>query len=637
MILVRPLLRVVSLSAVVWAGIVAITGGFRLRVGPLRLSSQHPDSALIVALAAAIGLVAATYFDGPHALAEEWAWWRRAAPRVVGWARLHARVMMNAFPAVLAMFFISVRVYHWTAGRPLWLDEEAIALIVRERSFAHLGSVWLATSAPLGWLAAERAAILVGGTGELVLRFLPMLFGVATLAAAVWIGRRWMSPVGATTLVLLCASNYYLAIFWFEAKQYSADACWALVLPAMAVWTIEAHTDAQRIRRAAAWWAAATIGQWLANGAAIVTPGCALVLLAASWRRRRAVTAAVVGFGLMWVAGALLHYELSMRNTLNSAYFYNYWDSQFPPRSIGLIGVLRWMFDRLGVLGASPAGTRLWMSLWILAPCGFVFGSRRALGLAFATVPLTAFLLAGFRIVPLYERFVLWMAPALAVGVALIVDRAVRVGREAASRRQLMPLAIAVVVAACAVRLCADTVSRGKETFQLARPGSSNHGLDDRGAVRWLMAQRQPGDAIVTTPLAWPAVWWYGDIPIGKDDAAHGALKDGGSMLVVTPGEPGQGCDDSQLREALKGHRRVLGYVGFPDFPAAFGDLLLQRLEELGSPVAYSQFAEISRAVVIELDPASVGESPPGSPRRDVARDRGRLSGCVRVQPAIPQ
>jgi hypothetical protein len=367
-----------------------------------------------------------------------------------------------------------------------------------------------------------------------------------------------------------------------------------------------------------------------------VTPGCAVVLLGASWHRRRAVTGAVAAFGLIWVAGVLLHYQMSMRYTLNSAYFYQYWHSEFPPPSTGLAGTLRWMFDRLGPLSVNPAGTGLWVSLWTLALCGFVFASNRGLGLAFATVPLSAFLIAGLRIVPLYQRFVLWMVPALAVGIALVLDRAVRVGREAARRRHLVQFVVAVAVAGGVVRLCADVVSRGSETFRLARPGVSKQGLDDRAAVRWLMAQRQPGDAIVTTRLAWPAVWWYGDIPIGDDDVARGKLRDGGSMLQVTPEEPSPGCDDSQLRDSLKGHRRVLAYLGFPDFPHAFGDLLLQRLEELGSPVADHRFTEISRAVVIELYPASVDESAPGPPRRDLARDRERLSGCIRVQPAVP-
>ena len=635
--LVRRSLCVVSLSAGMWAGTVAITGGFRLRIGPLRLSSQRPDTSLIIALAAAVGFVAATWREGPNARAEEWTWWRRAAYCAIGWPRLHARSILNVVPALLAMAVISVHVWHWTAAPSMWLDEEAIALIVRERSFAHLGSVWLATSAPLGWLVVERAAILVGGTGETVLRLLPMLFGIAMLGTAVWIGRRWMSPIGATALVLLCGSNFYLALFWLEAKQYSADACWALVLPAMAVWAIEADTDARRIRRAAAWWAAATIGQWLANGAAIVTPGCALVLLAASWRRGKAIAGAVAAFGLLWVGGALLHYQLSMRDTLNSAYFHNYWLDQFPPLSIGPIGALRWMFGRLGALASSPGGTGLWISLWTFALCGFVFGSSPVLGLVFATVPLTAFLLAGLRIVPLFERFVLWMVPALAVGLALILDRAVRIAREAAPRRHLLQLAIAVAMAAGVVRVCADVVSRGKQTFRLERPGSSNHGLDDRAAVRWLMAHRQPGDAIVAPPLAWPAVWWYGDIPIGNDAVGHGTLKDGGSMLKVTPEESGDGCADGQLRNALKGHRHVLVYLGFPGFPPQFGDLILQHLEELGSPVASGRFAEFSRAVVIELHSANVDENRFHRQGRDIVRNRERLSGCVGVQPAIPQ
>lgn len=588
------------------------------------MSSQEPYTALIIALAAGAGLVAAARLEGPNAPAEEWAWWRRTASRVVGWPRLHARAILNAVPSLLAVALISVRVWHWTAARSMWLDEEAIALIVRERSFAHLGSVWLATSAPLGWLVVERAAILVGGTGEAVLRLLPMLFGIATLGTAVWIGRRWMSPIGATVLVLLCGTNFYLALYWLQAKQYSADACWALVLPAMAVWAIEADTDARRIRRAGAWWAAATVGQFLANGAAIVTPGCALVLFAASWRRGRAVAGAVATLGLIWVGGALLHYELSLRDTLNSAYFHNYWLAEFPPASIGPIGVLRWLFGRLGVLAATPGGTGLWISFWILALCGLVFGSPPMLGLVFATVPLTAFLLAGLRIVPLFERFVLWMVPALFVGLALIVDRAVRAGRDAAQRRHLLQFAIAVAIAAGVVRVCADVVSRGKETFRLERPGPSNHGLDDRAAVRWLMAQRQPGDAIVTTPLAWPAVWWYGDIPIGDDAVARGTLKDGGPMLRVTAEASGEGCDDGQLRDALKGHRRVLVYLGFPGFPSRDGDLVLQRLEELGAPVASASFAEFSRAEVIDLG-------------RDSVPHRGRLPGCVAVQPAIAQ
>ena len=100
--------------------------------------------------------------------------------------------------------------------------------------------------------------------------------------------------------------------------------------------------------------------------------------------------------------------------------------------------------------------------------------------------------------------------------MALIVDRAVRLGRDAYRRRRWTQLALAALLAVAEVRLCADIISRGWGNLKLEHAYGSKHGLDDRAAVRWLMRQRQPGDAIMTTRLAWPAIWWYGDISIGE-------------------------------------------------------------------------------------------------------------------------
>jgi hypothetical protein len=284
-------------------------------------------------------------------------------------------------------------------------------------------------------------------------------------------------------------------------------------------------------------------------------------------------------------------------------------------------------------LGAAPGGTALWISLWILALGGFAFARRRMLAAAFATVPCAAFLLAALRIVPLYDRFVVWIAPALAIGVALSVDSAVRVGGDAVRRRDLVRLAIAVCAAAAAVRLCADVVIRGRGVVRYERP-DSKHRLDDRGAVRWLMAQRRPGDAIVATRLAWPALWWYGGIPIGAGDVAHGTLPDGGAMLLLTAQE-GPDCSDRQLRNALQGYRRVLVYVGFPDYPEGFPDLLMRRLEELGARTAYARFAEIGEAEVVDLSGGDGGRAL-GTPPNGQPRGQHVFSGCIGVQPAIP-
>lgn len=613
------------MCAIGWAGLVGLTGGFHFRFGPVSFSSRQPDNPLFIALAAFVALIASARYESGQGLRGEWDWWRRAAAGVTVWTRSHVGELFGAAPAVFALFVIAVQIYRWTGAEPMWIDEEAIALTVREHSFSQLaGPVWLATSAPLGWLMAERAAMLVGGAGEIVLHFIPMLFGVGTLLTAVWMGRRWLNPPGALVLVLLCAANRTLVDFWFETKQYTADAFWALLLPALVVWAMEADAERQRIRRAAAWWVAAAFGQWLANGAAIVTPGCALILIAAAWHRERRAAWTIAGLGLIWVAGALLHYQFAMRYTLNSAYLYDYWATSFPPRSVGPAAALLWMFDRLPLLAVNPMNTGFWVGLWILALGGFLFAANRALGAAFATVPLAAFALAWFRIVPLYERFVLWIAPALAVGVALAVDRAARTAFDAARRRvrpasYVARVAIGIVVVAGVIRLCDDMIARGgRYSFHFARPGLK-HGLDDRAAVRWLMAMRRPGDAILATKLAWPAIWWYGDVPIGTDAAAHGSMPDGGAMDLMRP-ELNADCRGTGLSEVLRGHQRVLVYIGFPDFPDGFPDQLLRRLGELGSMEVFERFGQIGQVAVFDLH-----ANPQTSP------------GCIAaVQPAIP-
>ncbi|MCM3880191.1 MAG: hypothetical protein ND807_08795, partial [Vicinamibacterales bacterium] len=150
-------------------------------------------------------------------------------------------------------------IYQWYWARPLWLDEEMIALNFRDRSFGELaGPLSMNQAAPLGWLWFQRAILLEFGQGERALRALPVLFGIATLWLAVWAGRRWMQPFGAAILALLCSFGLVISFFPLEAKHYSGDTLFGLLLPVLAVWALEPPTDATviRSRRMLAWWLA---------------------------------------------------------------------------------------------------------------------------------------------------------------------------------------------------------------------------------------------------------------------------------------------------------------------------------------------------------------------------------------------
>ncbi len=118
--------------------------------------------------------------------------------------------------------------------------QRARSLVCRAHRFALARSERAIRVA--GPASARRCSTL--GTGELAARLVPLLFGIATLAVALWIGRRWMGPAGATALMLLCSISPWFSHYPFEVKHYTSDVFWALLLPALAVWAVEADAVA---------------------------------------------------------------------------------------------------------------------------------------------------------------------------------------------------------------------------------------------------------------------------------------------------------------------------------------------------------------------------------------------------------
>jgi hypothetical protein len=531
-------------------------------------------------------------------------------------------------------------VYHWASARPLWLDEQMIAINLRERGLASLaGELWLGQSAPFGWLAVQRAVILVLGTGERALRLVPVMFGLSTLATALWMGRRWMGPIGAAALVLLCAFGQWLSFYTLELKHYSADTFWALLLPALCAWATESRDDHSndRTRRVLIWWTAAAIGQWFANGALLVTPACAIVLFWTITRRSGwRASAGLASFGLIWLASFGLHYMLAIRHSLASGYLNGYWAFALPPSAAGWSGTVRWLAGQFQPFAAKPGGSHLWVMFWLVVIVGFalLIRARPVLGLTIALIPLSAAVFAAFRLVPLYERVSLWAVPALYVGIAFSADRAARLAQSACDRRNWLTLSLAVVLGSVVSLVCAEIFYRGREVL-LHRPYVNNHDLDDRAAARWMKTKQMPGDALLTTHLSLPALWWYGQMPLLNPGPEDSRQLDSNPIFEVRAAT-GSGCVNvMDLREALRGRRRAIVYLGFrfDDVPKNFDEWLLASLRELGTMTAAGRFSDLSFAAVFDLGAGDTSRTP-ASAHADSGIARNRPISCLALRPA---
>lgn len=607
---VRRALLLLCAASLVWGVVVALTGGATFRVGPVPVRSHSPLNVFLIALAAA---GAALAIPTHH----RWESFRGDAARFVNpvWLAVGTGTALYAF--------------QWAAARPLWLDEEMIALNIRERGLADLaGGLWLGQSAPFGWLIAQRGALLALGDGERALRLVPVLGGIAAAGAACWIGRRWLRLAAATLLVLLCSFGQWVSFYSLELKHYSGDIFWALFLPALGAWVLEARDrDGSHLsRRGLAWWTAAAVGQWLANGALLVTPGVAaavFLLLAVNRGRRAAVVFAATG--AVWLAAFGLHYVTAIRHALNSAYLSGYWSFALPPPGANVVELVGWIVAQAEPIAVKPGGSGLWLLFWLGAIAGFACARTRHLGVLFATVPLSAFLLAAFRLVPFYERLALWIVPSLYVGIALLLDAGLVALRQRGGR-SIVTLPLAIVAVSTVGVLSGDIVRRGIDDMRRGRPADSNHLLDDRAAVGWLMAQMRPGDALLSTRLALPALWWYGRLPISDAAGAGSRTPDEVPIYEVWYEPGGPRCANDLLRSSLKGSGRALIYYGFrfDDVPKGFDDLLLQRVSEFGSLIEVRSFSTASHAAVLELHDRGSAAPAPG-------RQEG---GCILARPA---
>jgi len=544
---------------------------------------------------------------------------------------------VSRVPLVVALIGSAVLLYFTGTARPLWVDEEMLLLNVRDRGFLELaGPLWLDQTAPLGWLALERLMLLTLGRSEPALRLLPAGFGIATLATAAWIGRRWMGIVGATVFVALCATGQWLVFFTLELKHYSADLLGAVLIPALAAWALEdeaAFPDGAS-RRISRWWMAAALAQWFSNGALFVTPLCATVVAVCIVRRRdrRAIATMLIG-GAVWAALFAANYAIVLRHASTNAYLREYWAFAFPPVAEGTSATLAWIGHWFTAFAVKPVGTGLpglfWLA-WVFG-IGYAIATRRAHGAMIATVPLAALALALLHVVPPFERVVLWTVPSMYAGIAYSADAVFGLLGFASGRLRLLKIAAGAVIAVVAFDVSGDIVRRGLRDLEY-RPRSSNYGLDDRRSIRFLLANHRPGEAILTTHFGLVALWWYGKLSVSTADRT-GRLPDGSPIFEIGY-LPAEKCDgrQTQMAAALGDRARAAVYLAFRTnvLPVGFDELILHEAGRRWALDTYKKYEELSRIAIFDLKRA------PGVATVE-ALDESQSTlpeGCVTVQPA---
>lgn len=130
---------------------------------------------------------------------------------------------------------VGMRIFLYSGRRSLWLDEAALASGIADASILDLPLTGLGgQSAPLGFVILTKLSMSVLGPGELALRLIPLISGIAILVVAKFLAARVVSSrLSQLFIVLAFSLSPLLSYYAQEFKQYSSDALASMVIIAM--------------------------------------------------------------------------------------------------------------------------------------------------------------------------------------------------------------------------------------------------------------------------------------------------------------------------------------------------------------------------------------------------------------------
>jgi uncharacterized membrane protein YuzA (DUF378 family) len=384
-----------------------------------------------------------------------------------------------------------VRLVQYLSGRSLWLDESFLWLNLSHKSASDLlGPLDLAQGAPPLFALSEKLSIDLFGDGEMALRLVPLLAGLAALPLVYLVARRCLRPAAVPVAVALIALSTPITYYATEAKQYSLDLAVGLALLLLGLWIADARLTAVRGAIAAA---AGAIAVWASDPSVFVLGGIGASLLVAAVlsgdRRRLAgllgVTGAwLVSFGFVYVVHVTNVSEVRELTSGNTG----------PLERLAEVprGVVDLFDQPIGVPTALSGFAAFLAAVGALA----MYQRGRGLHVALLTSPIAVMAIAVMLgQYPIGIRFGMFL-----VGPLVILAAA---GTEALARatRGFSPLIGALIVVAI---LAAPAV---RSAHLLAAPLKLQ---EQNEVVSYVAQHRRPGDAIYVYYAAQYAFAYYG-------------------------------------------------------------------------------------------------------------------------------
>ncbi len=403
---------------------------------------------------------------------------------------------------MIVLLGVSLRLREFLSFRSLWLDEVALILQVKRRSYEALlmKGVMGNQGAPAGYLLLSKLSLERFSSLETGARFVSLVCGLGSMVLSAWLVLSSFRDATTKLLaLLLIATSPWLIYYSAEGKHYMQEVLVALGL-------VCAFLRYEQGRMSLLFLGGlGVVSVWFSHNAPVVLCACGTLhsvraLIGREYKRGFAF----VGIAIVWVVSFALHAVTNMRALFGNRDLFTYWGHGLAPWRKGAPAVISWIGDiwtRFMGYVFIPAETQMVSDLssslvsrgWECVLCVVValglvrmFRERSPLAPYVALIVGISFSLALLRISPFSSRLILYTFPFILVsaasGVVWLVARARQGG-------VLIATSLAVVAF-----LSVGGPSVAVSTARFVQPHDRS---DMKEALRYLLGARTPEDLLV--------------------------------------------------------------------------------------------------------------------------------------------
>ncbi|VTT98398.1 Uncharacterized protein OS=Chroococcidiopsis thermalis PCC 7203 GN=Chro_5069 PE=4 SV=1: PMT_2 [Gemmataceae bacterium] len=470
---------------------------------------------------------------------------------------------------------VLARLFRYALDGSIWNDEAAVALNLLRRDFGGLTHALDERQvAPVLFLWAERAVMLVLGSSGLALRLLPLLFGLAGLALYWDFARRAARPTAAAFAIGIVAVARWPVMMSSTLKPYTADMLCSTLLMALAVrW----RQNPERSLPLVALSLVVPFCLGISYPTVFVAGAVSLYLLPAVWQQRdRRSVALFACYNLAALSGFVAVYALVLRQAGDpqtadlKEFMRAYWKHGFPPA--GPLDFIWWAVKiHTGRLMSFPwgdgnGGSTLTALLFLTGVWACWRSGNRSL-LVLCLMPFALnFAAAVLRQYPYgaCTRLSMHLAPAICL----------MIGTGLAHLVESVPQLRKRLAAATAVLVVFALFGAGEMIADACKPHREPYGRWMQGLYRELEPQLRPGDTVVyrcPIPNQRETFDWYAG-RVAERAASLGSATGSGRVwvIVVTATTPGYDLE-RELVAGLGGAWKTVSRTEYTTVPISRG------------------------------------------------------------------